>query len=79
MDNLMSSEREQKGASQVPHVSNPFLNPMGLWQNYYINWIEMSRAYYENAIKLNEHWIKAFWDPWLRKMDVERKETAKVE
>jgi hypothetical protein len=28
----MSSEREQKGASQVPHVSNPFLNPMGLWQ-----------------------------------------------
>ncbi|MFZ0511052.1 MAG: hypothetical protein WAM14_05565 [Candidatus Nitrosopolaris sp.] len=72
----MSSESEQKGVS---HVSNPFLNPMGLWQNYLINWIEMSRAYYENAIKVNEHWLKAFWNPWLRTTDVERKETAKVE
>jgi hypothetical protein len=52
---------------------------MGLWQNYLINWIEMSRAYYENAIKVNEHWLKAFWNPWLTTTDVERKETAKVE
>ena len=72
----MSSESEQKGLS---HVSNRFLNPMGLWQNYLINWIEMSRAYYENAIKINEHWLKAFWDHWLRTTDGERKEKVKVE
>jgi hypothetical protein len=70
----MSSEREQK----VPHVSNPFLDPVNL-QNYLINWIEMSRAYYENVIKVNEHWFKAFWGPWIRTMEIERKETAKVE
>ena len=57
----MASEREQKG-----YVSNPFLNPIGFWQNYLINWIEASRGFYENAIKANEHWLKAFWDPWLR-------------
>jgi hypothetical protein len=42
----MASEREQKG-----YVSNPFLNPIGFWQNYLINWIEASRGFYANAIK----------------------------
>ena len=70
----MASEREQKG-----YVFNPFLNPIGFWQNYLINWIEASRGFYENAIKANEHWLKAFWDPWLRAAGLERKETTKVE
>ena len=52
----MASEKEEKG-----HVSNPFLNPIGLWQNYLTNWIETSRGFYENAIKTNEHWFKALW------------------
>lgn len=64
----MASEREQKG-----YVFNPFLNPIGFWQNYLINW------FYENAIKANEHWLKAFWDPWLRAAGLDRKETTKVE
>ncbi|MGB8934238.1 MAG: hypothetical protein WCC17_03935 [Candidatus Nitrosopolaris sp.] len=70
----MASEKEEKG-----RVSNPFLNPIGLWQNYLTNWIETSRGFYENAIKTNEHWFKAFWDPWLRAVGLERKKTAKVE
>ncbi|MFY9869274.1 MAG: hypothetical protein WAK17_06115 [Candidatus Nitrosopolaris sp.] len=44
-----------------------------------INCNEASRGFYENAIKANVYWFKAFWDPWLRTMDVERKETAKAE
>jgi hypothetical protein len=32
-------------------VPNPFLNLMGLWQNYLVYWIEVSRNFYENAIK----------------------------
>jgi len=44
-----------------------------------INWIEVSRGFYENAIKANEHWLAAFWDPWLRAAGLERKETAEVE
>jgi hypothetical protein len=39
----MASEREQKG-----YVSNPFLDPIGFWQNYLINWIEASRGFYEH-------------------------------
>jgi hypothetical protein len=70
----MASERELKG-----YVSNPFLNPVAFWQNYLINWIEASRGFYENAIKANGHWLKAFWDPSLRAAGLERKETAKVE
>lgn len=70
----MASEKEQKG-----YVSNPFINPIGFWQTYFINWIEASRGFYENAIKTNERWLKAFWDPWLRSAGLERKETAKVE
>jgi hypothetical protein len=40
----MTSEREQG------NVSNPFLNLMGLWQNYLIEWIEMNGNFYENVI-----------------------------
>ena len=70
----MESEKEQKG-----YVSNPFLNPIAFWQNYLINWIEASRGFYENAIKASEHWLAAFWDPWLMAAGLERKETAEVE
>jgi hypothetical protein len=42
----MAPGNEQKGL-----VSNPFLNPIGSWQNYLINWIEADRGYYENPIK----------------------------
>jgi hypothetical protein len=70
----MASEKELKD-----YVSNPFLDPIGFWQNYLTNWIEASRKFYENAIKANEHWLAAFWYPWLRAAGLERKETAKVE
>jgi hypothetical protein len=70
----MESEKGLKS-----YVSNPFLDPIGFWQNYLINWIEASRGFYDNAIKANEHWLKAFWDPWLRAAGLERKETAKEE
>jgi hypothetical protein len=70
----MESEKGLKG-----YVSNPFLDPIGFWQNYLINWIEASRGFYDNTIKANEHWLKAFWAPWLRAAGLERKETAKEE
>jgi hypothetical protein len=70
----MESEKEQKG-----YVFNPFLDPIGFWKDYLINWIEASRGFYENAIKANEHWLAALWDPWLRSASLERKETAKVD
>ena len=70
----MASEKEQKS-----RVSNPFLNPIALWQNYFVNCIMASRGFYENAIRANEHWLKAFWDPWRCAAGLERKETAKVE
>jgi len=38
------------------NVPNPFL----------IYWIEVNKNFYENAIKTNELWLKAFWDPWLK-------------
>jgi len=57
----MTSEKEQE-----EYVSNPFLNPIGFWQNYLINCNEASRGFYENVIKANVYWFKAFWDPWLR-------------
>jgi hypothetical protein len=60
------------------NVPNPFLNLMGLWQNYLIYWIEVNRNFYENAIKTNEQWFK-LWDPWLNAGKPERKETTKVE
>jgi hypothetical protein len=57
----MTSEREQEDS-----VPNPFLNPIRVWQNYLVYWIEANRNFYENAIKTNEQWLKAFWDPWLK-------------
>jgi hypothetical protein len=70
----MGSEKEQKG-----DLYNPFVNPIDFWQNYLINWIEASKAFYENAIKGNQHWFEVFYDLWLRATSLERKETAKVE
>ena len=71
----MTSEREQEG-----NVPNPFLNLIGLWQNYLIYWIEVNRNFYENAIKNNQQWFK-LWDPWrlIKAGKPERKETTKVE
>jgi hypothetical protein len=45
-------------------------------QNYLINWIQVSRGFYENAIKANEYWFKALWDPYLRSRawDAQQKE-----
>jgi hypothetical protein len=45
---------------------NTFLNPIQVWQNYLIYWIEVSRNFYENAVRTNEQWLKALWDPWLK-------------
>jgi hypothetical protein len=56
----MGSEKEQK------NFGNPFLNPMDSWQRYLLNLIHASKGFYENAMKSNEYWLKAFWDPWLR-------------
>jgi hypothetical protein len=56
------------------NVPNPFLNLMGLWQN----WVEVSRNFYENAIRTNEQWLKALWDPWAAGNPSQR-ETIKVE
>jgi hypothetical protein len=49
----------------VPN-SLPNLNPMGLWQNYLIYWVGVSRNFYENAIRINEQWLKALWDTWFK-------------
>jgi len=61
------------------NVSNRFLNPMGLWQNYFIYWIEVSRNFYENAIKTNEQWLKALLDPWLKTRNPSQRETVRIE
>jgi hypothetical protein len=54
----MTSEKEGT-------VPNPFLNLIGLWQNYLTHWIEVNRNFYQNAVKTNEQSFKAFWDLWL--------------
>jgi hypothetical protein len=56
----MASEKEQK------NYENTFLNPLAFWQNYLINLLQASRGFYENTIKANEYWFKAFWEPYLR-------------
>ena len=61
------------------NVPNPFLNLMSLWQNYLIYWAEVSKNFYDNAIRTNEQLFKALWDPWLKAGNPERKERAKVE
>jgi hypothetical protein len=58
---MMDSEREQEN-----RVINPFLNQLGFWRRYLINFIQANRAFYENAIRVNEYWFKALWEPWLR-------------
>jgi hypothetical protein len=40
----MTTETEQEG-----NVPNPFLNPIGVWQNYLVYWMKVSRNFYENA------------------------------
>jgi hypothetical protein len=61
------------------NAPNPFLNLMGLWQDYLIYWFEVSRNFYENAIRTNQQWLKAFWYPWLRVGNPEQRKTIKVE
>jgi hypothetical protein len=68
----MTSEREG-------NVPNPFLNLVGLWQNYLLYWIELNRNFYENTIRTNDQWLKAMWNPYLNAGNRERKETAKAE
>jgi hypothetical protein len=67
-------EKEREG-----NVPNPFLNPIRVWENYLIDWIEVSRNFCENAIRTNEHWLKAIWYPWLKAGNPEQRETVKVE
>jgi hypothetical protein len=69
----MTSQREQEG-----NIPNPFLNPIQIWQNYLIYWMEVSRNFYENAVRTNEQWLIALWDPWLRAGNPNR-ETVKIE
>jgi hypothetical protein len=61
------------------NAPNPFLNLMGLWQDYLIYWFEVSRNFYENAIRTNQQWLKAFWYTWLRVGNPEQRKTIKVE
>ena len=57
---MVSEEKKES------RVLNPFVNPLELWQNYLVNWIQANRGIYENAIKVNEYWFKVFWEPWFR-------------
>jgi hypothetical protein len=68
----MTSETEHE-------VPNPFLNPIRFWENYLINYIDTTRNFYENAIRTNERWLKAIWDPMLKAGNPEQRETVKVE
>jgi hypothetical protein len=52
------------------NVPNPFLNLMGLWQNYLIYWVEA---------RTNEQWLKVLWDPWLKARKLSQRETVKME
>jgi hypothetical protein len=70
----MTSEKGEQG-----NVLNPFLNPIALWQNYLIYWSEMYRNFYENAIRTNEQWLKALWDPWLKARNPSQRERVKLE
>ena len=62
------------------NVSNPLpnINPMGLWENYLIYWIGVSRNFYENTIRINEQWPK-LWDTWFKVGNPSHRETLKVE
>jgi hypothetical protein len=52
----MTSETQHQG-----NLPNPFLNPIRVCENYLIDWIEVSRNFYENAVRTNEYWLKAIW------------------
>jgi hypothetical protein len=41
--------------------------------------MEVNRNFYENAIKTNEQWFKAFWDPWFKVGNPTQRKTIKVE
>jgi len=69
LNQVVVSERENES-----RVLNPFLHPLEFWQNYLINWIRVNRGFYENAIKVNEYWFKAFWESWLGRGGAEQKE-----
>ena len=56
----------QSGNKNVEFSIHFIKKPLEFWQNYLINWIQASRGFSENAIKANEYWFKAFWEPWLR-------------
>ena len=61
------------------NVPNQFLNPIRVWQNYLIYWMEVNRNFYENAVKTNEQWLKALWDPWLsRKLITKRNSKDRI-
>jgi hypothetical protein len=70
---MMASEREQES-----RVINPFLNQLGFWRRYLINFIQANRAFYEYAIKANEYWFKAFWEPWFRTVRAEQRRTEQI-
>jgi hypothetical protein len=61
------------------NAPNPFLNPIQAWQNYLVYWMGVNRNFYENAIRTNEQWFKAFWDPWLKAGNPSQRKTIKVE
>ncbi|HYV52797.1 MAG TPA: hypothetical protein VE971_05830 [Candidatus Eisenbacteria bacterium] len=41
--------------------------------------MEVSRNFYENAVRTNEQWLKAFWDPWFKAGNPSQRKTIKVE
>jgi hypothetical protein len=59
-------------------IPNPFLN-LNLWQNYLTYWIEASRNFYENAIRTNEQWLKAIWEPWLNVINPSQRQKVRIE
>src|SRR5215469_780317 len=61
------------------NVTNPFLNFIRIWQNYLIYWIEANRYFYENYVRTNDEWFKAFWDPWSKAGNPSQRETVKIE
>jgi hypothetical protein len=67
------------GGEEESRVINPFLNSLESWRRYLINFIQANRGFYDNAIKANEYWFKAFWEPWLRTAGAEQKERSNKE
>jgi len=44
-----------------------------------MEWTEVNRNFYEDAIRTNEQWLKALWDPWLKAGNPSQRETVKIE